>query len=77
MSAAYKIQLKRDKFDITNIENYEVEIDVDEIWKKAFKSNFKDSLELAAKLLEGQEETIDFQKKIKKLTQEIFETEGM
>ena len=31
MSAAYKIQLKRDKFDITNIENYEVEIDVDEI----------------------------------------------
>lgn len=77
MSAAYKIQLKRDKFDITNIENYEVEIDVDEICKKAFESNFKDSLELAAKLLEGQEETIDFQKKIKKLTQEIFETEGM
>ena len=34
---------------------------------------FKDSLELAGKLLEGQEEKDDFQQRFRKLAQEIFE----
>ena len=34
---------------------------------------FKDSLELARKLLQGQEEKDDFQQRFKKLVQEIFE----
>ena len=34
---------------------------------------FNDSLELAGKLLEGQEEKDDFQQRFKKLVQEIFE----
>lgn len=69
MAAAFKIEQKEDKIDITNIENYKIEIKIDEISKKAFKSMFKDSLALAAKLLEGQEEKIYFQEKFKKLTQ--------
>ena len=69
MAAAFKIEQKEDKIDITNIENYKIEIKIDEISKKAFKSMFKDSLALAAKFLEGQEEKIYFQEKFKKLTQ--------
>ena len=46
--ASFKIEQKEEKSDITNVENYKIEITyVDEIVKKAFKSMFKDSLELA------------------------------
>ena len=34
---------------------------------------FKDSLQLAGKLLEGQEEKDDFQQRFKRFVQEIFE----
>ena len=64
--ASFKIEQIEEKSDITNVKNYE-------IVKKAFRSMFKDSLELARKLLEGQEEKDDFQQRFKKLVQEIFE----
>ena len=44
----------------------------DEIAKKAFKTMFKQTLELCSKLLEGKEEE-DYEKKFVSLTKEIFE----
>ena len=55
MAVFFSIDKKEEQSDISNIDNYELNLDADEITKKAFKTMFKQSLELCSTLLEGKE----------------------
>ena len=71
MAGFFSIDKKEEQSDISNIDNYELNLDADEIAKKTFKTMLKQTLELCSKLLEGKEE--DYEKKFVSLTKEIFE----
>ena len=55
MAGFFSVDQKEENCDLSNVKNYELTLDVDEIAKKEFKTLFKQPLELGAKLLEGQE----------------------
>ena len=50
MAGFFSIDKKEEQRDISNIDNYELNLDADQIAKKAFKTMFKQTLELCSKL---------------------------
>ena len=61
MAGFFSVDRKEKDCDLSNVENYELTLHADEIAKKVFKTMFKQSLELAARSLEEQEENEDFE----------------